>query len=409
AGSFTSEVLDPSTGQFRPASPSRCTDRACCPSLAAFSSGGGSDGAPADYFEWTGLQDELSGGPCLTVSSLLGASSDGREGSFAVLPQQRKHGRLAAAVAAVRFVEFSDGQQLVSWCSNATCTGREQLGTIFSGQDFPHQPGCTMLCGMEPLCECGLAVVRTAGSGSASALAQLLGSSKGTDTPGRQVPWQLEGTELQCMRADSGWGNVGRHGAAPWCLTCRSQQRSCPHVSLLLEGDLVGSSSSTGPTSTWLPPAKSEERFVQDFDLVAGQRRLTCLSRERLPARPQDDPELHQLLTDRKAGNYKLPPVAAPSERACPDCSTNSWTVRQGAPCTVFMQTHSVSMRFDELVCACGCVLQVDGKELGLLRVKPGFAGALAVRKPPLSGQPTAPPPPAAATCWSSLPAPDTT
>ncbi|KAL4427978.1 hypothetical protein ABPG75_002067 [Micractinium tetrahymenae] len=236
-----------------------------------------------------------------------------------------------------------------------------------------------MLCGMEPLCECGLAVVRTAGSGSASALAQLLGSSKGTDTPGRQVPWQLEGTELQCMRADSGWGIVGQHGAAPWCLTCRSQQRSCPHVSLLLEGDLVGSSSSTGPTSTWLPPAKSEERFVQDFDLVAGQRRLTCLSRERLPARPQDDPELHQLLTDRKAGNYKLPPVAAPSERACPNCSTNSWTVRQGAPCTVFMQTHSVSMRFDELVCACGCVLQVDGKELGLLRVKPGFAVDLGV------------------------------
>jgi hypothetical protein len=162
-----------------------------------------------------------------------------------------------------------------------------------------------MLCGFEPLCECGHAIVRSAGSGSTFALSEVLASSKGTDMPGRQVPWQHGGKELQCVRADSGWGIVGRHGDPLWCHTCPSRQRSCAHVLMLLEGSSAGSNSNAGPNSTWLQPAVFEERFEEDFDTETGERRLTCLSRLQLPARPQDDPELHQLLAGGCAGGLR--------------------------------------------------------------------------------------------------------
>jgi hypothetical protein len=53
--------------------------------------------------------------------------------------------------------------------------------------------------------------------------------------------------------------------------------------------------------------------------------------------------------------------------------------VREGQPCRTYLQTQVITVRFDELVCtASGCsgTLHIDGKELGLLRKTPTFAGA---------------------------------
>jgi hypothetical protein len=173
-----------------------------------------------------------------------------------------------------------------------------RAGSLQSRHTPAHKSLCPSLTaaddvlrGIEPLCTCGRAAVRIAG-GEAALAARL--RSTPPATPGQVMTWQHDGKGLSCVHAggDTGWGIVGQHGEQPWCLTCSSRQRSCEHVAVLGGGAAAAS----GPLASWLAPADFEARLNEDFDRETGQRRLTCLSREPLPARPEDDLELDALL-----------------------------------------------------------------------------------------------------------------
>lgn len=79
----------------------------------------------------------------------------------------------------------------------------------------------------------------------------------------------------------------------------------------------------------------------------------------------------------RRNGTYLLPPTIQPAmPEACTQCGSNTWEEDVGPECTVFLESHTSSTRFVDLVCS-SCAAKgfeqpsrviVDGPEYGLMR-----------------------------------------
>jgi hypothetical protein len=98
---------------------------------------------------------------------LIWRSPDGEEGHY-FLPaidfetgeaeQNRYH------FVAVRFLQYSDKRQTVSWCSSASCPGhtsRRIHSHIFEGRTYSQARAAEHLAGVNPTCPCGDLVIRT--------------------------------------------------------------------------------------------------------------------------------------------------------------------------------------------------------------------------------------------------------
>ncbi|KAK9815036.1 hypothetical protein WJX73_005693 [Symbiochloris irregularis] len=127
-------------------------------------------------------------------------------------------------------------------------------------------------------------------------------------------------------------------------------------------------------------------KFNKFFDFQKGERKLTCLSRERLPRQPQLDAVVYQRYMERVQGTAPFPAVChvtGEDHTQCSCCQAINWGQEEhGLPCQVVLRGAVVSTCFTSRRCQglaedgspCSGQLTVDGREFGVLRATESLA-----------------------------------
>jgi hypothetical protein len=175
------------------------------------------------------------------------------------------------------------------------------------------------------------------------------------------------------------WGIVKTRGkdSPRVCVTC--VQSECRHL------DITASPASVpkvGRGEEW------ESSFRKVFDLDAGHRKLTCLSKKPIPERSTDDDSLRATLRAQTCGGTSVLGQTVEGEKhkvcklsveelngKCPLCDEVGWGVPEcGVLSYVFMPLDLCELKFEFAKCLTpGCIgrLDVDGYDYALLRSSP--------------------------------------
>ena len=78
------------------------------------------------------------------------------------------------------------------------------------------------------------------------------------------------------------FGVVGAVGLTPFCFTCPSHKRHCLHINLLYQHGFIDDTGNVGSISA--DPVEFEAKLLREFDVEAGLRKLTCISKDALPS-----------------------------------------------------------------------------------------------------------------------------
>ena len=208
---------------------------------------------------------------------LLWKSADGNEAHFLVsrAPAARCS-KWEYSYVELRILHFTDGPLLTGWCSDRGCASCQQAAAIAEGcTALPHPRSWYSVT----MCECCQQMVRRVGgeAGLAELLAQLRPQSSSPDGMFSRVlnlGARKRVVAVKSVESLDSWGILeqGR------CNSCRSNP--CPHTAV------------RRPQQQRLSAAVWEERFLAEWDLETGNRKLTCISRAKLAEKIESSPHL---------------------------------------------------------------------------------------------------------------------
>lgn len=114
------------------------------------------------------------------IAPVVHISDDGKECLFIRPHEQQRYQRPVFSFAGFRYVSFSDGEQLVSFCKGpeGKCSSSQRgLEDVFSGKDYLHSTAADVLGGWQPLCPCAQELLQALPGGEAG-LRQILSTSR---------------------------------------------------------------------------------------------------------------------------------------------------------------------------------------------------------------------------------------
>ena len=236
--------------------------------------------------------------PLVTRSSdavLLAVSADKQQGVWAVRYRRGTQRKWRFALLALRFVEFSDGEQLIGYSRGCPCpcSDSSRMRTQLDCRNRPANTGDWLPA--ERMCSCcaELLAVR----GGEAALRQMLQLSTPGDSGSLVQRIYVNDTRYTAVRAGDSFEDWGILDSKQRCCTCPSRQNICDHVHELLPETAEDSGQSTMCADDF------EKKLKAYMDFDTGSRSLTCISRLQLPEQLEDDADLLQLI----AGGLGIP------------------------------------------------------------------------------------------------------
>lgn len=223
------------------------------------------------------------------ASPLVYASADGKEGHF-LLPDSNNK---SFGFVGYRFVGFSDGEKLVSWCEGTNCSNPTGLRSSCSGNDYLHSGSLEFLSGSPTACSCSQALIDSFGG---PAKLKLLLADKGNSDHAMQQQHTHGGKRFTIVRGCDfkDLGILEHTSTGALCRTCARHKHHCPHVVLLrTEG------SAPEESSAYMSAEKFEASFGQFFDFSEGAEKITCLSQLAIPQELSSDPHLLSIYTGK--------------------------------------------------------------------------------------------------------------
>ena len=316
-------------------------------------------------------------------SPLLSVSSDGHEGHFAIAYQQQNqyHQRqISFGFIALRFVQFSDQCLLVSWCKDCPCGNSSATDDFFQDRSMA-QVSSSAFFGQRPpaLCFAAQKLLESWGDDLEAMKATFLRVMRGPQPFPCIVSVTGFSTAYSAVRTGlpfRTWGLVkSPKGQLRMCLTCVSHRRQCSHVTALPKLQIGDSD----PAIAW------ERGFRRQFHLLDGQRKLSCISRNKIPEAPEHDPHVLATITSRCEGKQAVgEDVPGESFTAsmipidqlhqhCQKCGCTAWGQQQlpDETCDVFLLGALVKVKWAYSLCSttqCKGKLTPDGSEFAILR-----------------------------------------
>ncbi len=256
-----------------------------------------SDGNSSAYYSDSSIDSGTFGTvrrpqPLVSRSSdavLLAVSADKQQGVWAVRYRRDNQRKWKWAFLALRFVRFSDGEQLIGFSHGCLCpcSGSSRLRSELDCRDRPANTGDWLPA--ERMCSCAeqlLAVL-----GGEAAVREWLQSCTPGDGDSIVKPFYVDGTRYIAVRAGDRFQHWGILDSQHRCCTCPSRQHICDHVHEVLPETAEDSGQSTMCGDGF------EKKLRACTDLEGGRRHLSCISRRQLPEQLEDDAELLQLIT----------------------------------------------------------------------------------------------------------------
>ena len=326
-------------------------------------------------------------------SPQLSVSSDGLEGhfllSYRLRGNQYHYNSVLFGIVALRFVKFSDQELLVSWCKNCPCGTSSSTDDFFQDKDMSQVSSSSFFNQHPPtLCAGASAFVDSLGKDTLRAAflhRATLGQQQLPQLPCIvAVPVGVFRDAYSAVRTAasfSSWGVVKHERSGQLlCMSCPSLRRQCAHVSALPPPAVAPGG------ATW------EDGFRKLVDLEAGQRKLTCISRDRIPEDPRTDARILNIMNERASGRQQIGISSVnaadnftvcwiPEERCatqkCTACGCVQWReqVLPGNTSDVFLLGALVKVKWAYAQCGSpGCSkgrLEADGSEFAVLRCDP--------------------------------------
>lgn len=304
----------------------------------------------------------------ISDQQLLAASADQRQGVWIVRYRLQGQRKWRIAFLGLRYVQFSDGMQLVGFSKGCPCPDSDASATL-AQLDRQDRPGHARGWPPEPaMCSCCCQLLDSLGGEvEMQRLLRMADADSGSDIMQQVALGGVQYTAVRRGDSFSQWGAVDKHGR---CCTCTSRHWICEHAQQLPAQE-------RSPT---MNPADFERKLHAQSDVESGRRRSKFITSQPLPVRLSDDAELCQCITERRAGHRPLPatiepPAAAVQHQRCDCCQQINWRTdaagRLHHSSVVFLQAAVMNVVFIALMCGtpnCKGILQVDGKEHGLLR-----------------------------------------
>lgn len=226
---------------------------------------GSNDGDPMDYDLFPEANSEEyqlglsrhfgSSSNCI----MLFKSEDGREAHFLTPQYDLETASLQALLygfLGLRWVKVAEGERLVSFCKNPSCSTAADDGSLYEGADFASSPAQVLFGEHSTLCTCAKALIEAAGG--EPALRSEVDSAQ-MQPAGTGIAFHSMGHTFQVIQAGChfrDWGIVkGRK-----CQTCEGQQSRCPHLQKL-RGEDPGQDGAGAGAADWLPPAVFEAKL----------------------------------------------------------------------------------------------------------------------------------------------------
>ena len=327
-------------------------------------------------------------------SPQLSVSSDGLEGhfllSYRLRGNQYHYNSVLFGIVALRFVKFSDQELLVSWCKNCPCGTSSSTDDFFQDKDMSQVSSSSFFNQHPPtLCAGASAFVDSLGKDTLRAAflhRATLGQQQLPQLPCIvAVPVGVFRDAYSAVRTAasfSSWGVVKHERSGQLlCMSCPSLRRQCAHVSALPPPAVAPAG------ATW------EDGLRRQFDLEAGQRKLTCISRDRIPEDPRTDARILDIMNERASGRQQIGisiseaddfTVCRISEERCATqkcaaCGGMQWGEQMlpANTCDVFLLGALVKVKWAYAQCSSpGCCkgrLEADGSEFAVLRCDPAL------------------------------------
>ena len=244
----------------------------------------GYDGGAADY-DPGGEPAENSALPAYSnwdLHPLLWRSDDGNEAHFLVseAPAARCS-KWRYSYVALRMLRFTDGQLLTGWCSDLGCASCQAASAIAEGcTSLPHPRSWYSVS----MCDRCQRMVR--GVGGEAGLTRLLALPRPqSSSPEGMFSRRLvlkPGKVVTAVKAGEGldsWGVLEKGR----CNSCRSNP--CQHTAV------------RRTQQQRLSEAAWERRFLAEWDMEGGKRKLTCISRAKLEEKVENSPSLLRIYT----------------------------------------------------------------------------------------------------------------
>jgi hypothetical protein len=293
---------------------------------------------------------------------LLWASRDGREGHYIVSHSQagRHHKTLYKfGFVGFRFVRFSTGLTLVSWCHHCPCGGDAAAGgllegdVVVAGRDYPTSTQQQVFEDQLPP-QCAAAAALLARIGGQGPLQQVLAAGRhhrhrplGTAFA---IPVRVSNsTAYTAVSTGAGtvgsWGVIRELPSGHTCNTCG--RRHCRHTSSF-QG-LPGQQQQQLPgapeqqqqqqqqrADAYMSPQQYEQVLKKFMDPEMRSRRLTSITSgvlaatdRTIPRTRQQQPHVADVIRQRTSGHTALPEQIGPSQwqlqQACLGCGQVHW------------------------------------------------------------------------------------
>lgn len=227
---------------------------------------------------------------------MLAVSADRRQGVWAVRFRRGTQRKWRFAFLGLRFVEFSDGEQLIGFSSGCPCPSSDS-SRLRAQLDCCDRPASVRdWLPAERMCSCCTQLLTTHGGEAAVRL--LLRISAPGDSSSIVKLVTFGGTCYQAVRAGDSFADWGILDSKRRCCTCPARRHICDHVHEVLPDTADGSG------QTEMSAEAFETKLQACFDLEAGSRRLDCVSKLQLPEQLEDDAALLQLITGGRSMSF---------------------------------------------------------------------------------------------------------